>query len=521
MSNGFRCFPRSNPNLRFVDPDRRPEQEELEWISHAFLQRTENILGLSLDCRQIFSAQESKKRHRLRWITPLGQHASQTQSGPLCCPVCLSEDITPYFRISWRFAFQSHCPLHGTPMIDRCHTCGGMLWPASARQASPNEWYGLHQCRKCGADLRIAPYESGSASDVSYKLMRCESHCEIPAEICQASSPSELFAALWVMCQLLLRRQSFHLWGYIPSEIKKTAFAIDATNKPYSIELLPFQPRAQVIRAAYWLLCEWPSRFFGIVQKAKITRVHLSQTESIHPPWLEDVIEHSLTHKRRNAISTEQVQATISALKASEGNVTKAAVRRAFRVSENREINASLSQRRHATTRELLLFCGKFEKRLKTTPASRDQHNTLLRDYLIFLLSVIGKIPVEDVCLITLEKFDVELRLPSGLAPYKNEVGRLLANRAKELGNIYATQIRPVWLTSSSNFNVWFVSRFGEPMEGHSVRDRIAKMMRSGFPDNLWRSADIFMFSLEENAPLGRRALRLRGSKNKEQDQPK
>ena len=41
----------------------------------------------------------------------------------------------------------------------------------------------------------------------------------------------------------------------------------------------------------------------------------------------------------------------------------------------------------------------------------------------------------------------------------------------------------------------FLLSRWGEPILGHSVRQRISSFMQTDFPEDLWRSADVF-FSL-------------------------
>src|ERR1035437_2114044 len=127
MANGFRKYPRPDGRNWAVDPDRRPDPYELEWLTTEFRASSNDVSALSLDS-QIAHFTNAECKTKLRWVTPCGSRSLLTQSGPVCCPTCLREDPIPYFRLAWRFAFLSHCPKHGTPMIDRCPFCESLLW---------------------------------------------------------------------------------------------------------------------------------------------------------------------------------------------------------------------------------------------------------------------------------------------------------------------------------------------------------------------------------------------------------
>ena len=181
-------------------------------------------------------------------------------------------------------------------------------------------------------------------------------------------------------------------------------------------------------------------------------------------------------------ITTAQVEQAVATIQAICAAVSKSAVRRALGVSEAKAISDLLSQRRHATVTELVVLCGKFEQRLATVPTSRDQRPTLVRDYILFLVSVLSGHQIEQVC----EMGEAEVR--SFLSEQMDVTGisdaprHLVSVRATQLNDMYASAEREELSKSSSAIGPWFVSRSGADSAGHSVRDRVTKMMKSGFP---------------------------------------
>lgn len=65
------------------------------------------------------------------------------------CPLCLSEDETPWFRKVWRTRYAEVCPRHGTLLLGMCSSCGVGVRPHGLKR-------GEHQavCHGCGDDLR-------------------------------------------------------------------------------------------------------------------------------------------------------------------------------------------------------------------------------------------------------------------------------------------------------------------------------------------------------------------------------
>lgn len=99
------------------------------------------------------------------WILALGSRNTKRNGGVQYCPLCLAEDVKPYFRRYWRFAWHTVCEKHQVSLLDRCHACHSPLEP---HRLSAEDRY-VHTCATCKADLSQAPIQSVSAEMLAYQ----------------------------------------------------------------------------------------------------------------------------------------------------------------------------------------------------------------------------------------------------------------------------------------------------------------------------------------------------------------
>jgi hypothetical protein len=331
--------------------------------------------------------------------------------------------------------------------------------------------------------------ELGTISHVSNRLVRAANEGSIPSSLHQVTSTEDLFNSLATVSQLLLRHRGGRLWEYLHS------FLLLGTNqsekKFNEIELLPLPLRERVVVASYWLLEDWPSRFVDASKSAGISRLDFQSTKYERPKWFEEAIHESLTFKRRNQISPTEVQMSIHALRDENKGVTKLAVKKILGVSESKEIDAALSLRRIARVDELLIICRKFESRLLIVKNERDQRMTLLRDYLIFLMSVLFNAPTEEICALTI--CDVDQRMSDFKIIHNREtIASMLGTRVEQLKVEYLLIVGRKFGDATVKPNLLYLSRTGNQLAGHTVRERISSMMRTGFSLDLWHSVDVF-----------------------------
>ena len=86
------------------------------------------------------------------WILTLGTRNTKRRSGLQYCPMCLSEDKKPYYRLHWRFVWHTCCEKHGIFLLDRCQACGAPVEPH--RLFAEDQHVAL--CATCKTDLREA-----------------------------------------------------------------------------------------------------------------------------------------------------------------------------------------------------------------------------------------------------------------------------------------------------------------------------------------------------------------------------
>lgn len=115
----------------------------------------------------------------------------------------------------------------------------------------------------------------------------------------------------------------------------------------------------------------------------------------------------------------------------------------------------------------------------------------------ILLLSVLSGFPVEHVCKFAERDAISTLDGGFGRAAQESVLYSLIAKRTFEIHHLYASIARPHLMGAQVNHNQWFLSRFGGDIAGHTVRERVAKLMATGFGDDLWRSADVFLHVFE------------------------
>ncbi|MRT30438.1 TniQ family protein [Herbaspirillum sp. CAH-3] len=486
MANGFRIYPRPSSSSYVLEPDGYPKDGEMEWLSETSRLPQNTIQALCLEnVGQRISARLTMAKRR-RWVVPCNIKGP-SDGRSTCCPLCLAEDATPYFRLAWRFAFMTHCPRHGCVLTEACSTCGEPMWPASQRILLSRPPTELSRCQSCGEILGGNDGIDKEMQDIAHALWLCVTSGTVPSSMPQVASAQELFDALWTMAQLLIRSGAQRIWKFLPDCVAVSAPTV--TGAHY-VELLPVKQRAQIIRGAYWLLASWPNNFYEAARAAQISRLHFSSNWAIQPTWLSSFISEKLSVKRLR-VTESQVVTVIKHFEENGLAVTKSSLRRALNVSEAKAIHKLVKHRHRATREEFTTLCTAIERRIEVTPRSRDQRTTLCRDYLIFLLSVLSDTCVETICKMSHEEVEAliqQLRDRAVSSARPSEFFSTLTY-ARNL----ADQEEPLIRSSNKNMRRRFTGRFGDELSGCTVRDRFAKMITQELDRNLWNSVDAFL----------------------------
>ncbi len=89
------------------------------------------------------------------WLIPTGSRNRKRSDGLQYCPRCLAEDRIPYYRLQWRFSWQTVCAKHGCGLLDRCHHCDAVLEPHRLILGTPH----IGVCFTCRGTLADASTE--------------------------------------------------------------------------------------------------------------------------------------------------------------------------------------------------------------------------------------------------------------------------------------------------------------------------------------------------------------------------
>lgn len=112
---------------------------------------------------------------QLRWITPAMHHHRMIHGYAMqYCPICLADDSEPYYRLSWRLALHTFCPMHEVMMHDRCYSCGSPVAFHRIELGRPNkiEVESLDCCWECKARLSEAPIAVPTVPRSTYRLWK-------------------------------------------------------------------------------------------------------------------------------------------------------------------------------------------------------------------------------------------------------------------------------------------------------------------------------------------------------------
>ena len=89
-------------------------------------------------------------RRAWAWILTRGPVTAKREGTAQFCSECLAGDRAPYYRLAWRLAWHTACPIHGVSLADRCPECGSAVLPHRLDERAPH----AATCAACRADLR-------------------------------------------------------------------------------------------------------------------------------------------------------------------------------------------------------------------------------------------------------------------------------------------------------------------------------------------------------------------------------
>lgn len=216
------------------------------------------------------------------WILTLGTRNTKRRSGLQYCPICLSEDTKPYYRLQWRFAWHTACERHGCGLLDRCWNCEAPVEPHRLKAED------LHVaiCATCKADLREA--KAGACPSDAFALQQ---EADRVLQEHQGACLGKLLSdTLWFeMADFfvsLFRRANRSGTEGLTSLMRDMGTALPQSMPSIagaSIELLRVHDRQQILGAAWHFLSADRGRIENALKDFSVTRQGFcGKSEPVH-----------------------------------------------------------------------------------------------------------------------------------------------------------------------------------------------------------------------------------------------
>lgn len=310
--NGYRLFPVADGHVRRSDPDLGYAAQDLVWVAALHDSTEQRCLDMTLSGQVGVLVSHVGSRSQPRWWLRCRYGKTGSHHGSMFCPQCLAADSIPYFRLSWRYAFSTVCPIHHSLLTDQCPQCGRPPWPSAcgvSERISPS-FTSFALCPYCDFNLSCTETRDLASPNLADGI---SSNHEALAHLFEAS-PLESLTAIRSICQLFIRTSSRR--AILSSGSKWASIAQSVTDQGLrfnSVDHAPVGDRHLLITAALEICREWPESFLSFATDAGISRVHFNGSARIQPSWMNDIIDQSLARQNR-FVSAEILSSTFASL---------------------------------------------------------------------------------------------------------------------------------------------------------------------------------------------------------------
>lgn len=215
-----------------------------------------------------------------RFLLPLSIfHRTRRSYGQQFCPLCLSEDKTPYLRRRWRLALQVVCVQHGVLLQDRCGNCGSPLVPHRADMHTACTFPRRNTLRQCGHCRQSVVTAAAPASQEGIDAQRCID-CAVGQGFVMLPNLGAVYSHLYFdgVRQLMTGMATL---GTFP-------------DHNGSFERLGVSARLQRLEAAMKLADDWPNRFLDYCAQVKKPYAAFARDTAEIPYWLASVLRQQL-----------------------------------------------------------------------------------------------------------------------------------------------------------------------------------------------------------------------------------
>ncbi len=272
------------------DLDLQADSHLLEVLAAKSSLSTEKLLAMTLRGYEGFLfEQASTNSGATPYILPLrvrGRHSNFP--GLRFCPLCLSEDNSPYFRRKWRLSFSSACTRHVCFLLDRCQQCGKpfTIYRLHSKAAFPS-------CSYCGfklSDCQIEPITT-----ISYGLSAIEQIYDIldAGTVNLGGADVYSFSFFKVIHQL---SKVVYFWerteGLLCHEaIVDSINDLDWAPKAKTLATIPLKDHYFLFSGLMHLMDNYPKNLITYCSNNRLGKTELTKDMQTLPSWYAEIVD--------------------------------------------------------------------------------------------------------------------------------------------------------------------------------------------------------------------------------------
>lgn len=214
--------------------------------------------------------EEDNPNGKLLWLPTAASLTTNKSFGQQFCPRCLAEDKSPYFRLTWRLAFVTHCTKHHVLLVDRCPHCRKPIVFVRAKPGMDS----IACCVFCGFDFRDAKIKRISSSNrIAFQTYLLSTVTQ-GWTILGTYGPQYSLAYFWILYRLyrlLIADQcSEKLRHAIIERVGLRQGSYRNLPNVKDVEVIDPYKREVILDMARHLIADWPSRFIECCKAAGI-----------------------------------------------------------------------------------------------------------------------------------------------------------------------------------------------------------------------------------------------------------
>lgn len=266
-----------------------------EWLITELSDRTgatiKQVMDTTLQSYQGIVYHRHRASGTLAWIQSLKLHHRKFEGfGLQFCPACLTSDEEPYFRKSWRVAFNTICAVHNCMLHDRCPDCGygAAFHRNDMRHTQYVTTVSLRECHHCGFDLSKSPStQANYASNDINKFLGNLSYKLLDGSLDQVEINNLLvmhhFAKL-----MFTRSSTVKLYSHLCDVMGINKIALNTKD---DIEGVNVETRHHVLQIITYLMLDLKSGLRDAIARKSARYNHMKRDFDNMPKWYEQLIQ--------------------------------------------------------------------------------------------------------------------------------------------------------------------------------------------------------------------------------------